>query len=290
MLAKYTKQMVLCYDGDQAGQNAAKRAISILEPTGISVRVLRMEGAKDPDEFLKKFGAERFKKLLGQSENQAAYQLETIRRKFDLKTDDGKVEFLKEASNLIASMQSSVEREVYSTRAAEMAGVKADAMKLEVNRAFKRRISAQKKREEKQNLSPAAQLQPAAPGIKYENMKSAMAEEGLLGLIFLENSLMDHVGSLTPEHFSSPVLGRAFAWMQSRWKEGLSISVTALGQEFTGDEISLLTKIAQKSQGVVNEKALTDYIAVIQLEASKRTDKDLMAALNRRRDKKGYGG
>lgn len=290
MLAKYTKQMVLCYDGDQAGQNAAKRAISILEPTGISVRVLRMEEAKDPDEFLKKFGAERFKKLLGQSENQAAYQLETIRRKFDLKTDDGKVEFLKEAANLIASMQSSVEREVYSTRAAEMAGVKADAMKLEVNRAFKRRMAAQKKKEEKQNLSPAAQLQPTAPGIKYENMKSAMAEEGLLGLIFLENSLMDHVGSLTPEHFSVPVLGRAFAWMQSRWKDGYGITVTALGQEFTGDEISLLTKIAQKSQGVVNEKALTDYIAVIQLEASKRTNKDLMAALNRRRDKKGYGG
>ena len=89
MLAKYTKQMVLCYDGDQAGQAAAKRAISILEPTGIAVRVLRMEGAKDPDEFLKKYGAERFKKLLGASENQAAYQLETIRRKHDLSTEAG---------------------------------------------------------------------------------------------------------------------------------------------------------------------------------------------------------
>ena len=64
MLSKYTKQMVLCYDGDQAGQNAAKRAISILEKTGVSVRVLRMQGAKDPDEFLRKYGADQFKALL----------------------------------------------------------------------------------------------------------------------------------------------------------------------------------------------------------------------------------
>lgn len=290
MLAKYTKQMVLCYDGDQAGQNAAKRAISILEPTGISVRVLRMEGAKDPDEFLKKFGAERFKKLLGQSENQAAYQLETIRRKYDLNTDDGKVEFLKEAANLIASMQSSVEREVYSNRAAEMVGLKADAMKLEVNRAFKRRVAAQKKKEEKQNLSPAAQVQPTMSGMKYENVKSAMAEEGLLGLIFLENSLLDQSGSLKPQDFSSPLLGKTFAWMRQRWENGMAISVSALGEGFTADEISLLTKIFQKTNGLVNEKALVDYIAVIQSEASKRTNKDLMAALSRRRDKKGYGG
>lgn len=290
MLAKYTKQMVLCYDGDQAGQNAAKRAISILEPTGMSVRVLRMEGAKDPDEFLKKYGAERFKKLLGQSENQAAYQLETIRRKYDLNTDDGKVEFLKEAASLISSMGSSVEREVYSARAAEIAGVKPEAVKLEVSRAFKRRVAAQKKKEEKQNLQPAAQVQPTAIRSRYTNTKSAMAEEGLLAMLFLEPNLMDSVGSLRPEEFSDDVLRRVYAWLQSRWQEGLGISISAMGESFSPDEISHITSITQKREGVVNEQALGDYIAVIQSEAAKRTSKDLMAALSRRRDKKGYGG
>ncbi len=290
MLSKYTKQMVLCYDGDQAGQNAAKRAISILEPTGVSVRVLRMEGAKDPDEYLKKFGAERFKKLLGQSENQAAYQLETIRRKFDLNSDDGKVEFLKEAATLISSMSSSVEREVYSTRAAEMAGVKADAVKLEVSRAYRRRIAAQKKREEQKNLSPAKQAQPTAMKRNYENTKSAMAEEGLLALLFLEPNLMDSVGSLKAEQFSDEVLSKTFSWLRSRWDEGLNISVGAMSEGFSSEEISHITSITQKREGVVNEQALRDYIAVIQSEAEKRGSRDLMAALNRRRDKKGYGG
>lgn len=290
MLSKYTKQMVLCYDGDQAGQNAAKRAIGILEKTGITVKVLRMQGAKDPDEFLKKYGAERFKKLLGMSENQAVYQLESIRRKYDLSADDAKVEFLKEAAELVASMGSSVEREVYSNRAAEMAGVAPDAMRLEVSRAYKRRINAQKKREERQNLRPAEQLQPTVSGLKYENVKSAVAEEGVLGQIFLEPALLDLTKNLTPQQFSSLLLGKVYAWMQQRWQEGEGISIPAMGGSFTPEEISHITRISQKMEGVVSEKALRDYIGVIQSEAAKRSGEDLMAALHRRREQNGYGG
>lgn len=290
MLSKYTKQMVLCYDGDQAGQNAAKRAIGILEKTGITVKVLRMQGAKDPDEFLKKYGAERFKKLLGMSENQAVYQLESIRRKYDLSADDAKVEFLKEAAELVASMGSSVEREVYSNRAAEMAGVAPDSMRLEVSRAYKRRINAQKKREERQNLRPAEQLQPTVSGLKYENVKSAVAEEGVLGQIFLEPALLDLTKNLTPQQFSSLLLGKVYAWMQQRWQEGEGISIPAMGGSFTPEEISHITRISQKMEGVVSEKALRDYIGVIQSEAAKRSGEDLMAALHRRREQNGYGG
>ena len=290
MLSKYTRQMVLCYDGDQAGQNAAGRAISILEQTGISVRVLRMQGAKDPDEFLKKYGAERFRKLLGESENQAAYQLGTIQRKYDLSTDDGKVDFLKEAAELIAAMQSSVEREVYSGRAAEMAGIAPEAMKMEVSRAYRRRAAAKKKKEERKNLRPADAVQPTVSGIKYDNVKSAVAEEGLLCQLLLEPGLMDRTGSLTEEKFSAPLLGRVFAWMQQRWKDGYTISIPAMEGVFQPEELSHIAKISHKMDGVVSEQALQDYINVIESEASKRNSKDLMAALNRRRNQKGYGG
>ena len=283
ILAKYTNEMVLCYDGDEAGQNAAKRAIGILEPTGITVRVLRMEGAKDPDEYLKKFGAERFQRMLSNSENQAAYQLETLRRRYDLSTDDGKVEFLKEAAELIAAMHSSVEREVYAGRAAEMAGIGSDAVKLEVNRAYKKRINAQKKREQKKSLQPAATVQPAANSLKYENVKSAMAEEQLLYQLFLEPALLDATGELSPTEFSSPLLGRVFSWMQERRKAGYGISVTAMDGAFTSEEISHVARITQKSVGTVNEKALEDSIKCIRKEAQKRESQDIMAALNRRR-------
>ena len=290
MLSKYTKQMVLCYDGDQAGQNAAKRAISILEKTGVSVRVLRMQGAKDPDEFLRKYGADRFKKLLGASEDQAVYQLETIRRKYDCATDEGKVGFLQEAAGFIATMSSAVEREVYSGRVAETVGVKPDAVKLEVERAYRRRLSAQKKKDERNSLRPAEAVQPTVSGIKYENVKSAVAEEGLLEQLLLEPALLDQTEALTPEEFSSPLLGRVYGWMKQRWQQGLHSSIPAMEGAFQPEEISHITRIAQRADGVVNERALRDYIGVIQSEASKRGSKDLMAALDRCRDKKGYGG
>jgi len=288
MLAKYTKQMVLCYDADQAGQNAAKRAISILEKTGVTVRVLRMQGAKDPDEYLRKFGAERFRKLLGASEDQAVYQIGNIRQKYDLSTDEGKVGFLQEAAAFIATMSSAVEREVYSTRVAETAGVTAEAVKLEVNKAYKRRRYAEKKKEERKNLRPADQVSSGM--IKYENVKSAVAEEGLLSQILLEPSLLEETAGLRPEDMSVELFGRVLQWMRSRWQEGQSVSIPAMNGEFRPEEISHLTSIVQKRDGTVNEQAFRDYISVIRSEASKRGSKDLMAALSRRRDNQGYGG
>ena len=290
MLAKYTKEMVLCYDGDQAGQNAAKRAISILEKTDINVRVLRMEGAKDPDEYLRKFGAEKFRRLLGDSENQAVYQLEMIRRKYDMSTDDGKVQYLQEAAQFIAAMASAVEREVYSTRVAEAAGVKPEAVKLEADRAYKRRMAAQKKQQQKKDLRPAEAVQPTVSGLKYENVRSAVAEEGVLSQILIEPALLDEVKLLRPEDFSAPLLGRVFGWMQQRWKNGMSVSVSAMDGTFLPEEISHITKISRKADGTVNGQALADYITVIRSEAAKRGSKDLMAALQRRRDKNRYGG
>ena len=288
MLAKYTKQMVLCYDADQAGQNAAKRAISILEKTGVTVRVLRMQGAKDPDEYLRKFGAEYFRKLLGASEDQAVYQIGNIRQKYDLAADEGKVGFLQEAAAFIATMSSAVEREVYSTRVAETAGVTPEAVKLEVNKAYKRQRYAQKRREERKNLRPADQA--ASGSVKYENVRSAVAEEGMLSQVFLEPSLLEEAEELRTEDMSVELFGRVLQWMRNRWREGQSISIPAMNSEFQPGEISHITSIVQKQDGTVNEQAFRDYISVIRSEASKRGSKDLMAALSRRRDQQGYGG
>ena len=139
ILAKYVPEVVLTYDGDEAGQNATRRAIPMLEKVGLRVKVLRMQGAKDPDEFLKKYGADRFSLLLDKSENQAEYQLESLKRKYDLTDDEQRVEFLQKAAQLISTFPSAVQREIYGARAAEAAGISADAMKLEVTKAYKKR-------------------------------------------------------------------------------------------------------------------------------------------------------
>ena len=106
LLSRYTDQVVLIYDGDTAGQNATQRAIPMLEKAGLQVKVLKMRDAKDPDEFLKKYGADRFKILLEESSNRVEYQLAAILRKYDLRDDDQKVRYLQESADLIGSLPS----------------------------------------------------------------------------------------------------------------------------------------------------------------------------------------
>ena len=189
LLSRYTEQVVLIYDGDEAGQNATQRAIPILEKAGLQVKVLKMRDAKDPDEYLKKFGADRFRILLEESANRVEYQLNAILKKYDLRDDEQKVQYLQESAGLIGSLSSAVQREVYGGRVAEAAGISEDAMRLEVNRALKRRTYQEKKKQEKIDLSPARNLQPKEKSIRYSNLRSARAEEMIIAQVLREPAL-----------------------------------------------------------------------------------------------------
>ena len=262
LLARYTEQVVLIYDGDEAGQNATKRAIPILEKAGLQVKVLQMRDAKDPDEFLKKFGADRFKLLLEESSNRVEYQLNAILKKYDLRDDDQKVKYLQESAELISTLGSSVQREVYGNRVAEAAGISADAMKLEVGRAFKRRTYQEKKKQEKIDLSPVRNLQPADKKLRYDNMKSARAEEVVLAQILKEPALLGEIPELKPEMFSSEFMGRAFSQLLSRYRQGLEVSLSGL-TDFTPEEMACLAGMIQRLNGPVNHQALADCAKTI---------------------------
>ena len=293
ILAKYTRQVVITYDGDEAGQNATRRAIAMLEKTGVQVKVLRMQGAKDPDEFLKKYGADRFRLLLDQSENHVEYRLDSIRRQFDLRQDDQRVEFLRQAAQLIASLPSAVEREIYGTRAAEAAGITPEAMKIETGKAYRQRQAREKKRREQKELAPAAAAQPQSREIRYSNLRSAMAEEGVLQMILKEPALLDRCGETLSQKFSSPLLARAYDALFRRHEGGLAVQLGALGDGFTPDELSHLTAVAQKKDQLVSEQALEDYLSIIEEEYEKAHvagTEDLQAFRRRLLEKKGYGG
>ena len=279
LLTRYTDQVVLIYDGDKAGQNATQRAIPILEKAGLQVKVLQIRDAKDPDEFLKKFGADRFRLLLEESSNRVEYQLDAIRRKYDLREDDQRVKFIAEAAEFLSTLGSAVQREVYGHRAADEAKISYDAMKLEVSKAFKRRMARERKKQEKLDMAPAQALQPKSRTIRYNNMKSAMAEETVIAMVLKEPALLDAAKNLTAEEFSSPLLGSVYAQLRRRHDQGLDVSVAVL-EDFSGEEMSHVTGIVQRQTGPVNETAFQDCVRIIQTEhrASKVTsDDDLLA-------------
>ena len=289
LLSRYTEQVVLTYDGDEAGQRAAQRAIPMLEKAGIQVKVLQMKDAKDPDEFLHKFGADRFRLLLEDSSNRVEYQLNAIRKKYDLREDDQKIRYVQEAAELICSLDSSIKREVYGSRVAESAGISAEAMKLEVNKAFKRRIAREKKKQEQIDLAPVRALQPKERSIRYDNVKSAVAEENVIAQILQEPALLEQTGALTGEKFSVSLLGRVFFQLQQRYQQGLDVSLAVL-EELTPDEMSYVTGIAQRREGPVNETAFADCVRTVLAEhqsAGVSSDDDLMALRNQFRERKG---
>jgi len=289
LLTRYTEQVVLIYDGDEAGQRATQRAIPILEKAGLGVKVLQIRDAKDPDEFLKKFGADRFKLLLEGSANRVEYQLNAIARKYNIQEDEQRIKYIQESAELICTLGSAVQREVYGHRVAEAASISYEVMKMEVNKAFKRRIAREKKRQEKIDLAPAQAMQPKSRSIRYDNVKSAMAEEALLAMVMKEPALMAQTDRLTADCFSSALLGRVYSQFSTRYAQGLELSPAVL-EDMTTDEISHITGISQRQTGPVSEAALTDCVRTILGEhqlSSVSSEDDLMKLRNQLKERKG---
>ena len=289
LLSRYTEQVVLIYDGDEAGQRATQRAIPMLEKAGIGVKVLQLRDAKDPDEFLKKFGADKFKLLLEGSSNRVEYQLNAIAKKFDLRNDEQRVKFIQEAAELICTLPGAVQREVYGTRAAEAASISYEAMKMEVDKAFKRRVNREKRKQEKIDLAPAQAALPKSRSIRYDNLKSAMAEENILGLILRDPSLMGETRQLSAVSFSVPLLGRVFEQLRLRYTQGMELSVAAL-EDLEPEEMSHITGIAQRQQGPASPEALRDCIRTVLTEHQRSgvsSDEDLLNFRNQLKQNKG---
>ena len=289
LISRYADQVILLYDGDAAGQKATKRAIPILEKAEVGVKVLQIPDNMDPDDYLRKFGADKFKLLLEGSSNRVEYQLNAIRANYDLTSDDQRVKYLQETAELLSTLGSAVQREVYGHRVAELAKVSYETVKLETNKAFRRRMAREKKKQEAIDLAPARALQPKERSIRYNNVKSAVAEENVIALALREPALLDQTGTLCSEHFSVDLLGRVFSQLQIRHSQGMDVSLGVLA-DLTAEEMSHITGIAQRQQGPINENAFRDCVQTI-LAQSRRatvsTDDDLLALRNKLKESKG---
>ena len=264
LLSRYTGEVILCYDSDEAGRKAAQRGIGILEKLDLKVRVLQLPGAKDPDEFIKKNGADAFSNLLSGSEGQIEYRLRTVEDAHPADTDEGKVDYLKAAVALLASLPNAVEREVYAARVAEKAGVSRQAVIAEIDRVRRRKLRDAKNRESREQTRPAVNAQPAQRGIRYDDPRAARAEEGLIRLLYLDPGLAR--GRTLPDasQFSSPLLGRFYTELLRRIRSGERISPGVLAGQFTPEEMSLFTTVLQGPEDLANgERAMDDYINII---------------------------
>ncbi len=280
LLSRYTKELILCYDNDDAGKIATQKALTLLNGADFNVRVLELpkrlvDGQyvkQDADDFIKYQGKDAFENLLMGSGSGMDFRMAQLQGKFDLTDDRGRIEYAAAAAELLAGVPNAVEREVYTARAAEAAGITADALKAEVQRAVSRRVRKEKREQEKRDLKPVNAAQPKARSMRYENTRSALAEEGVLRLLTLDDSLFGAEPPLTEDEFSSPLLGRLFAAL---WRQRASggIRLGALDGAFDADELGHLTGLLQRPESndhAAREKALRDYLRIIREENAKR--------------------
>ena len=290
LLSRYTKQLVICYDNDAAGQKAAQRAIGILQPLDLQVKVLQITGAKDPDEFIQTRGAAAFRELISGSDNEIEYRLSRIASENDLETLEGRQTYAREAVRLIASLPNAVDRDLYGARAAEKAGVRQEAFRDDVAHFRKRSLASARKRQERTDTSPLRAIQPQSRELRFSNPRSASAEKGIINLLYRFPEQFKSL-SLSGDLFSSEPLGRLFDSLLEQLKNDRTISVPALSEQFSSDEMSLLTDIISHDEvtPTAAEAAMKDYIRTIQEEHDRSSDpNDLRSYAEHLKKRKGY--
>ena len=299
LLSRFTKELILCYDNDSAGSMATDRALELLRNTDFTVRVLRLpqrlaDGKyvkQDADDFIKYQGRDAFERLLSGSANGIEFSVSEVAAKYDLKDDQGRISYAQEVSQLLCKLENPVERDIYTTRAADLAGLPPDVMRQEVQRAARQRRAKARNKQLRRDLNPVASLQPGDRTMRYTVPRSAMAEEGLLRLLVQDESLFSDQPPLRQEEFSSPLLGRIYGELWRRRGSGM----TALSAVLSPEEMSHLTTILQKPVSETDrQRELDSYVRIIHEEDMKRSgyggQDPLAAAREIYKDKKGYGG
>jgi len=298
LLSRHTKTVIVCYDADTAGQSAAQRAIDILKKTGIRVKILKIPGAKDPDEFIKTKGPDAFRKLIERSDNDVRYRIESAKDKYDFTEDDQRILFLREAAGIIALLDSEVEQDVYTTSTAKLAGVTPEAFRQEVKQAKVRLRSQAKRKMHREVRTPTQAVQPRDRTMHFDNVRSARAEEGILSLLFSDTSLMEQMRQvLTPDDFSSPELGKIYGLCSALYNSGRTIAVPALEGKLEPREMDLLASALRIEIPIDRrQQALEDYTEIIQEQKLMRetqtdTQEDpLLKKAQMQRKNKGFAG
>lgn len=282
IMAKYTKKVVISYDSDDAGQSAAKRAIPLLSEAGIEVSVLKMKDAKDPDEYIKKFGAAKFKLLIEGSRGKFDFLCDTVLKKYDISIPDEKVRAAHEICEIIAGFYSDVERSVYISKAAERLSIEEKSIRTDTERIRKKKIREEDGERMRKIISDTSGYTDNINRERVGNTRAAKAEETIIGLILLYPELFSKAVSeewaLCPEDFKTSFGRRVFEALE---KLGGKADIGVLAADFSVDEISRITDMQRKRAELTknDESVLFDSIKALREEKNETSGDELADAM-----------
>ena len=276
MMTKYTKKVVLLYDSDDAGQRATDRAIKILSEVGMDVRILKLNGAKDPDEYIKKFGADRFRALLGESRTGFDFKVSRALANLDLQIPDEKIKASAAICEIIADSSSGVEREVFLTKASELLKLPIDVLRNNVEHIIRKRRSDQKKDESRQAQMSIRNIGDRINPDAVKFVGANALEETILGLLLIYEEYRAAVTkgsvSLVADDFVTAFGKKVFSTLFEVYNSSDEFLPAMLGQYFTADEMGRLEKMRQSRLSLTENgrDVLDASIAALKAEKEKK--------------------
>ena len=272
LVSTYADEVITCYDSDEAGQKATRRAFTIFEKLGIKVRVLSIPDAKDPDEFIKKFGVTRFKMLIDGSKSVTDFMLAQAGEKYDLSVSADKVNYIKEITGVLASLPSPVERDIYIRKISADLDISVEALKAQVESVLKTR----KRRED--NLKARDLSMAVAKGFektdpaRARHLREAKCEDEILGAMFKHPDRLEWVlDRISAENFVTAFNRRIFEAVCRKIKEFGRIDLSDFSEEFSNEEMGRISLILYSASLNFDEKLMEDYIKAL-IECGEKPD------------------
>ena len=270
LLSRYTDEVVLIFDADAAGKKGAQRAISLLRETGLRIRLVNVPDGKDPDEFIRKNGADRFKLLLQRAANDVEYRLMELGSKHLLNTSEGKVEYLKQATLMLSELNNPLERDVYVGKLAAELSVSKDALNDQLQYQLKKRQKQRQERQMSEVIKQSEAVQKKVNPDAGSRFRAASAEEAVLGMCLLHpDFLKTLIAVLPPEEMVTPFNRKVYLSLIERQREGKEIELAYLSEEYDIDEMAYITKMvrdARERVSALTEAEVKRYAEIIRYE------------------------
>lgn len=292
LISNYADEVVICYDADGAGQKATSKAINLLGEAGLKTTIIHMQGAKDPDEYVRKYGADHFRHLLNHSMGGIIFELEKCKDGIDMTSELGKIEYLKKTYRVIAQIHSPVERDIYISKIASEQNINKRAIELEIQSLIRRENSIKAKREwtrtvnftnrPRDNINPEANIHP----------REAKAESGIIYYLMNNPDSCEQICSkLKPDNFVTSFNRKLYESLVEKIQNLEDYSVTAFNGEFSPDEVGKITEIIEKYDKLsVDSNVVNDYINVLlnyrEKDEQPMSDEDFLKEIEYLRKKK----
>ncbi len=277
-----TEEVIISYDADGAGQKATIKAENLLAEAGVKARVLVIPDAKDPDEYIKKFGAESFRHLIEtKTDSVIDHEFAKLKTTVDLGTPSGKSEFLKKAVGLIAMIEDRTDRTVYISEAAQISGQQIGAVTELVADRRRRNVRSDEKKDERELIRGSVRRDSINPD-SMRFPREERAERGIIAYMLHSPDLLPMVEKkLSPEDFPTEFNRRLFGFISEHIKHGDNVDITFIGSEFSAEETGRATGMCRNEDMLPYSKGqLQEYIDILEDHKARSAEKPVSELTN----------